>query len=168
MSDSTRPEDAPPAIDSRAGFVAAVKWGFESAFAEDARRIIAVDPSFAEWPLDDSMLLSALAAWLRRPQRRLVLLAAQYDEVQRRCPRFTARRVDWVHAIDAWIAPDEWVADLPSVLATDRRTSVHLIDAQRWRGRAERDERRARQWCEELDAVVQRSERGFGLKPLGL
>lgn len=162
------PAAEPPVIDGRAAFAAAVRWGFESAFAEEARRIVAVDPAFAEWPLDDTALLPRLASWLRRPQRRLVLLAAQYDDIQRRCPRFSAWRVDWMHAIDAWVAPEELAADLPTVLASDRSTIVHLIDAQRWRGRAERDERRARQWCEQLDAVLQRCERGFAAKPLGL
>lgn len=159
---------APPAIDSRAAFRAALLWGFRSAFDESARRIVCADASFADWPLEDTGLLNGLTLWLKRPQRRLVLLAAGFDEVQRRCPRFTAWRGDWVHAVDAWQAPEDLAADLPTVLTCDKGASVHLIDAQHWRGNARQDERSARQWCESLDVVLQRSERAWGVRTLGL
>jgi hypothetical protein len=161
-------EPAIPAIDGRAGFIAALRWAFGTAFEQGARRIVCCDAAFADWPLDDPALLQGLTTWLKRPQRRLVLLARSYDEVPRRCPRFTAWRNDWAHAIEAWIAPEEMAADLPTVLVSDGAVCVHLIDALHWRGRAELDERRARQWCEELDVVLQRSERGFGVNTLGL
>lgn len=157
-----------PAIDSRAGFVAALKWGFATAFEQGARRIVCCDALFSDWPLDDPGLLQGLTAWLRRPQRRLVLLARSYDEVPRRCPRFTAWRSDWAHGIDTWVAPEELAADLPTRLVSDGAVSVHLIDALHWRGRVELDTRAARQWCEELDVVLQRSERGFPVNTLGL
>ena len=66
----------PPTIDTRESFVAALRWGFETAAAEGARCITCVDPSFEHWPLDDPGLLDGLTAWARLPQRRLVLLAA--------------------------------------------------------------------------------------------
>lgn len=166
MSDESA--EAIPAIDSRAGYVAALKWGFAAAFEQGARRIVCCSPDFADWPLDDAALLQGLTAWLRRPQRRLQLLARSYDEVPRRCPRFSGWRVDWTHAIEAWVAPEELAAELPNVLVSDDAVSVHLIDALHWRGRAEHDPRRARQWCEELDVVLQRSERGFAVNTLGL
>lgn len=159
---------APPVIDSRAGFRAALLWGFRSAFSGSARRIVCADASFADWPLEDAGLLNGLTAWLKRPQRRLVLLAASFDELQRRCPRFAAWRGDWVHAVDAWQAPEEMTADLPTVLTCDQGVSVHLIDAQHWRGQAREDERSARQWCDTLDVVLQRSERAWGVRTLGL
>lgn len=161
-----------PVIDSRASFVAALRWGFDTAFAQGARRIVCADPDWADWPVwDDAGLLRALSAWLRRPQRRLVLLACRYDTLERLCPRFSTWRVDWMHAIEAWQAPEELALGLPTVMVSeggDAPVSVQLIDAQHWRGRAEPDPRRARQWCEELDAVLQRSERTWAVRPLGL
>lgn len=162
------PGGAPPAIDGRASFRAALLWGFRAAFLQDARRIVCTDARFADWPWEDAGLLTGLTTWLKRPQRRLVLLAAGFDEVQRRCPRFSAWRGDWIHAVDAWQAPEETAAELPTVLACDRAASVHLIDAQHWRGHARQDERFARQWCESLDVVLQRSERAWGVRTLGL
>lgn len=157
-----------PVIDSRAGFRAALLWGFRTAFQQSARRIVCADASFADWPLEDAALLNGLTAWLKRPQRRLVLLAAGFDELQRRCPRFAAWRGDWVHVVEAWQAPEEMAAELPTVLTCDQGASVNLIDAQQWRGHARQDERSARQWCDSLDVVLQRSERAWGVRTLGL
>ena len=165
-------DGAVPHIDSRAGFVAALRWGFGTAFAHGARRIVCADRDWANWPLwNDAGLLQALAAWLRLPQRRLVLLARHFDTMERRCPRFNTWRADWMHAIEAWQPPQELLPELPAVLVSeggDRAVSVQLIDAQHWRGRAEADPRHARLWCEELDVVLQRSERTWAVRPLGL
>jgi hypothetical protein len=170
---SDKPEQggAPP-IASRAGFVAALRWGLHTAFEQGARRIVCADVDWADWPVwDDPALLRALAAWLRRPQRRLVLLARRYDTLERRCPRFNSWRADWMHAIEAWQPPEDLTPELPTVLVSEggeSAVSVQLIDAQHWRGRAELDPRRARLWCEELDVVLQRSERTWAVRPLGL
>lgn len=168
----TPPEPAAPSIDSRASFAAALRWGFDTAMARDARRIVCVDADWEHWPVfDEPALLQALGAWLRRPQRRLVLLARRYDVLERRCPRFNGWRADWMHAIEAWQAPEELARDLPTVLVAEggaASASVQLIDAQHWRGRAALEARRARQWCEEIEAVLQRSERTWAVRPLGL
>lgn len=159
---------APSAFDTRAGFIAALHWGFDAAMAQGARRIVCCDPDFAEWPLDDEALLQGLVAWLRQPQRRLVLLAAGFDALPRRCPRFTRWRRDWVHAIEAWQPPPELAPALPAVLVADRLVSVHLADALQWRGQASAQAQRARLWSERIDAVLQRSESAFALRTLGL
>jgi hypothetical protein len=160
--------EPPPLIDTRASFTAALRWGFQAALAEPARRIVCCDALFADWPLDEPALLQALTRWLRLPQRQLVLLARSYEELPRRCPRFDAWRVDWSHAIEAWVAPDEMASDLPSVLVSGGSISVQLIDRMHWRGRAAVDARSAGQWRQELDVVLQRSERGYPPKALGL
>ncbi len=161
---------APPAIDSRATAQAALRWGFSAAMAEDARRIVCVAADWAFWPvLDDAALHEALAVWLRRPQRRLVVLGRRFDNLSRACPRLERWRTDWMHAIEAWQLPDEGVGPVPpALLLSDGAVSVHLVDAENGRGRAERDARRARQWCEEIDAAIQRSERTWAVRPLGL
>jgi hypothetical protein len=159
---------APPVIDSRLGWHAAGVWGFTTAMTQGARRIVAVDPDFADWPLDDSAVLQGLTDWLRLPQRRLVLLAARFDELPRRCPRFNAWRTPWTHAIEGWQVPDDLARDLPTVLSCDGAVNVQLIDALHWRGRVALDVRRARQWCEEFDVVLQRSDRALAVRTLGL
>lgn len=164
MNDDT----AIPRIDSRESLAAALRWGFEQAFAQDARCITCVDATFEHWPLNEPPLLQALTAWLRRPQRRLVLLAASYAEVPQRQPRFTAWRRDWAHAIQALQAPQEMAADLPTLLLDDRSVAVHLIDPLHWRGRASLDVRARVLWQERIDVVLQRSEPAFAVTTLGL
>ena len=158
----------PPIIDTRESFSAALRWGFDAAVADGARCITCVDASFEHWPLEDPGLLQALTAWARLPQRRLVLLAARYDEVPRRQPRFTAWRRDWAHTVTALQAPQDFAVDLPTLLLDDRRLSVHLVDALNWRGRAATDPRTRLLWQEKIDVVLQRSEPGFAATTLGL
>jgi hypothetical protein len=160
--------DVGPRIDSSPALVAALHWGFETAIGAGARCLTCVDASFEAWPLDDPQLLQRLGAWLRLPQRRLVLLAADYGTVPARHPRFNAWRRDWAHAIQAWQPPAEMAPDLPTLLLDDRCVSVHLIDPAHWRGRASQDARAARLWQERIDAVVQRSEPTFPANVLGL
>lgn len=157
-----------PLIDSRASFAAALHWGFETAIANGACCITCVDPNFEDWPLDNAALLQNLTAWLRLPQRRLVLLAANYDSVPQRLPRFTGWRRDWAHAIQAWQPPQEFAPDVPTLLLDDRSITVHLLDPLHWRGRAAVDARSRLLWQEKIDVVLQRSEAAFAVTTLGL
>jgi hypothetical protein len=161
--------DAPaPSIRSLADFRAAVGWGFAAAFDEGARRIICCDLDFALWPLDDEALLQGLTLWLRQPQRRLDFLARDFDEIPRRFARFMRWRRDWAHAISYWQAPAELAGDLPCVLVTEGQVSVQLLDAEHWRGRAQRDARAAHLHRQKIDVVLQRSELSFAVNILGL
>jgi hypothetical protein len=157
-----------PAINSSASWVAALRWGMETAMAQGARRITWVDTSFASWPLDDLAQLGPLIPWLRLPLRRLVLLAAGYGGVPREHPRFNTWRRPWVHAIDAWQAPPELAAELPSLLLGDDGTVVQLFDAEHWRGRAQVNARTAYNLQQQIDVVLQRAEPAFPVNTLGL
>lgn len=165
----TTPAGALPVLDSPRSASLALRWGFMQALSEQARHIHCVAPRFdASWPLDDAELLQSLAAWLKQPGRRLVLLAASFDEVPRQLPRFAAWRAPWVHAIHALRAPAESAASLPSVLFDDRRVCVQLMDPTSGRGRASLDAREPLIWAERLDAVLQRSTPDMALNTLGL
>lgn len=157
-----------PVIDTRESFADAVRWGFDHALAQSARSLMLVDASFEHWPLDDVQVLQTLTQWARLPGRQLTLLAARFDEVPRRQPRFTAWRKDWAHTIRALQAPPEFAADLPTVLLDDRQLTVHLVDAVNWRGRAALDPRARLLWQEKIDVVLQRSEPAFAATTLGL
>lgn len=158
----------PPSIDSRAAWSAALHWGLKTATEQGARHITWVDADFAQWPLNDPGWLQLLTAWLRLPQRRLVLLAADFGAIPQQHPRFMAWRRDWTHAIEARQAPQELATGLPSVLLDDRQLSVQLLDSVHWRGRAAQDARIAHLLREQIDAVLQRSEASFPVNTLGL
>jgi len=162
------PPGALPSIGSRAEFSAAVLWGVQTAVARPARQLWWIDRDFAHWPLGDPQLLALLTPWLRLPQRKLVLLAADYAEVPNRHPRFVRWRADWSHAVEAWSPPEELVASLPCLLLDDAAVSVQLHDALRWRGRASLEVRDARLWRQEVEALLQRSATAFPVQQLGL
>lgn len=161
-------EFAPPRIDSRASFRAAVIWGVERAIAQGARRLTWSDPDFGSWPLDDPALLDVLAGWLRRPDRQLTLLAATFDELPRRHPRFVDWRRSWAHVVHGWQAPEDIAAGLPTLMHDDGSVLVRLVDSARWHGKASLDAREARLARDETDAFLQRSEPSFAANPLGL
>lgn len=157
-----------PGITTRGDFHAALLWGVQQAVAGDARRIVCVDADFTEWCWDEPALITTLTSWLHRPQRRLELVARNHAQLPRRWPRFSAWRRDWSHAILSWQVPQDWPAELPTVLVADNGVSVHLADAVHWRGHGRRDSRLARVWMERCDAVLQRSEAAYSVRTLGL
>lgn len=169
MNDSKPTPDPLPTIAGPEDFAPAVRWAVGTAIADGARTITAVDLAFGEnWPWDDADMLSALAGWLRLPQRRLVLLAASYDEVPRQHPRFVQWRRDWAHAIAPFVAPEELAGTLPTVLFDDRRLSVVRLDPVQGRGRASLEPRTRLHWHDKVDAVLQRSSPSFPVTTLGL
>jgi hypothetical protein len=160
--------DTPPPITSQAAFRSAVAWALNTSVASRARRVVWVDPDFANWPLDEPALLDSLTAWLRLPGRRLVLLAADYGRVPREHPRFVAWRRLWSHAVEPWTPADRGAAELPTLVIDDGAVLVRVIDRLRWRGRAAVDPREARQWQDQIDAALQHSEPAFPVSTLGL
>lgn len=168
MDPSTDAAPSPSLIQTRADFDAAVMWAVQTAQARGARRLLMVDRDFADWPLGRPELLQALQAWLRLPQRRLVLLAAGFDEVPRRHPRFVAWRRDWAHAVEAWAPPAELAGALPTLLVDDGPVCLQVFPGPQLRGRAGLDALEARRWRDEIDAVLQQSEAAFPVQTLGL
>lgn len=157
-----------PLIASRTEFRAALAWGFETAIAQGTRRIVCADTDFSAWPWDEQATLDRIAAWLRLPQRQLLLLAREFDSVPRLHPRFNRWRVDWSHAIEGRQVPQDWPQAVPALLVADGTVSVHLLDALHWRGRASLDARDAQQGRESIDVVLQRSVPALAAATLGL
>lgn len=168
MTDPTPPAAPPAAVEGPEAWAQALLWGLQAAQARQARTLWCVDPDFGSWPLDDPAWTAGLAGWLRRPGRRVVMLAASWDAVPRTHPRFTAWRRDWVHVLDTRVPPRELAADLPAVLLDDGTVSVALLDRERLLGRASTEARTRWHWWQRLDAVLQRSEPGFPVTTLGL
>ncbi len=168
MTTYTSPGSTPASIEGPAAWAQGLLWGLQTAQSNQARTLWCVDPDFSSWPLDDPAWLADLTALLRRPGRRVVMLAAEWNAVPRAHPRFTAWRRDWVHALDTRVPPPELATGLPSVLLDDGRLSVALLDPERLLGRASTEARTRWHWWQRLDAVLQRSEPGFPVTTLGL
>jgi len=155
-------------IGTRSEFVAAVRQALELALAQRARRMLWVDIDFASWPLDDAALLQRLVDWLRLPQRQLLLLATDYEDLRRRHARFTALYGLWSHAVTARAPAQDEAASLPSLMLAQGTAAVHLMDEEHWRGWISTDPVTLRRWQERVDALLQRSEAAFPVTTLGL
>lgn len=170
MSEQSTGDNQPAAlaIATRGEFVAAVLRAVDCAIERGSRRMLWVDGDFAEWPLDDPALLDALSNWLRLPQRQLVLLARDFEDIRRKRARFVAWHRAWSHAISAFSPAEADAKDLPCLLLVEGAAWVQLLDAAQWRGRLSFDAAQERLWRDKLDAVLQRSEPAMTATTLGL
>lgn len=155
-------------FDTLAGFRQAVGVAVQAALAREARTLLCVDRDFAAWPLDDAALLAAWAAWLRRPGRRLVLLAEGFERMERLHPRFTQWRPDWSHAIDARCPEQRPPDGLETLLLDDGPTVLQALSTDPPRGRAQQDAAVAAAARDRIDAWLQRSAPAWPVRPLGL
>jgi hypothetical protein len=162
------PDASPSAalIDGRSEFRAAVRLALAEAESGGARELVFVDADFESWPLEDPQVLGALTAWARLPKRQLLIVAGRFDELPRRCPRFTAWRRDWAHVI-ACHATEVESSQIPTLLLAGEQ-SLHLADRLRWRGHWLDDDSQISAWREVVDVLMQRSEPDFPANVLGL
>lgn len=155
-------------FDNLAGFRRAVQAAVEAAVARNTRTLLCVDPDFAGWPLDDPALLDTLAAYLRRPGRRLVLLAERYDAMERLHPRFTQWRPTWSHVVDPWCPEQRPPDGLETLLLDDGPTVLEALTMDPPKGRAQQDAQTAAAARDRIDAWLQRSASVWPVRPLGL
>lgn len=159
-------------FEGRAAFQAALVESLQWAVDEPCRELFAWDPSFVEWPLSDAALLTALTAWAK-PGRTFHLLALDYEDLQRRHPRFVRWRRDFGHCVQAKSVDPELRPDAgpQAVLLLKSATAgrcVRLFDRGLWRGEVSSqpaDRLRCTEW---IDALTQRSSESFPATTLGL
>ncbi|HEY0955131.1 MAG TPA: hypothetical protein VGE36_10265 [Roseateles sp.] len=145
-----------------------LSWATE----QGARELHAWDASFVDWPLSNVALLASLGTWARQG-RQLHLLALQYDDLQRRHPRFVRWRRDYAHCVTARaVEPELRLESAPEALllvaAPQAQLSLRLFDRHLWRGELAvepGDRLRALEW---FDALAQRSSESFAPTTLGL
>ena len=168
------PEAAPPtppslAFDTPAGFATAVQAALAQALAAPARRIEWCDADFVDWPLDDPDFIDALTRWARGPARELVMVAADFEALQRRHSRFVRWRRDWAHVITCLSPPERPPGDeLPTLWIDAGGQVLRVFDRVRWRGRLGADRHDRQQAREQFDAIAQRAAPAFSPTTLGL
>lgn len=156
---------APERIEGRRDWLAALQAAVEEAALHE-RELCLVDANFENWPLDDARVLAGLVAFAKKPLRRVVIVAAQFDQLSIHHPQFTRWRRDWSHVIDCR-QTDVEMSQVPTLVLAGVR-SVHLGAPAVWRGHVLRDEKERRDWRDVVDALLQRSEPGFAATTLGL
>lgn len=156
----------------RADFERLLVDAFAWAAEQGCRELHAWDASFADWPLSDASALAALTAWARHG-RQLHLLAAQFDDVVRRHPRFVRWRRDFGHCVTARaVEPELKLGGAPESLllavGANGSLSLRLFDRHLWRGEVSRDAGQRQRGLEWFDALAQRSCEAFAPTTLGL
>lgn len=155
-------------FDTLAGFRRAVRAAVQAALARSTRTLLCVDRDFAAWPLDDLELLEAWTGHLRRPGRRLILLAEHFEGMSRWHPRFSQWRADWSHAIEPRCPELPPRGGLEPLVLDDGPTVLEALSSDPPRGRAQQNAAVAAAARDRIDACLQRSVPCWSIRPLGL
>lgn len=166
MHDAIANPDRGALIDGRSEFTDAVRRSLAQAWRQRERELWLVDTDFEIWPLDDADVQTALTAWARLPQRRLMMVGTRFETIPRLFPRFTAWRGTFAHVVEAFTTEIE-PSQVPTLLLAGP-SSLMLADRLRWRGHALGTDKDVADWREVVDVLLQRSEPGFGANTLGL
>jgi hypothetical protein len=125
----------------REQFAGLVRGAFEQAAREGWPELLISDVSFDDWPLAEAATVQSLQTWAR-PGRRMVMLAARFDRVQRDQPRFVTWRKSNSHLIDCRLWPASAQDGPPSALwspkwflqrsAQEACVGTYGVDRRRW------------------------------------
>jgi hypothetical protein len=130
--------------------------------------LILSDLDFSDWPLGERAVVQALSDWaLAGSQRKVILLAANYDEVVRRHALFVKWRVQWAHKIECrrWREGDP--LEVPSLLWT-QPWAMRREDLDRCTGQASCNPRWRVALREQIEQWLRRSTLGFPASVPGL
>jgi hypothetical protein len=142
------------------------------AVSQGCRELFAWDADFVEWPWSEAPVLEALTAWAQRG-RTLHLLALDYEDLQRRHPRFVRWRRDFGHCVvakaaDPELRPDAGPQSLLVMRAATAGRCLRLFDKGLWRGEVSEEPAERLLAMEWFDAMTQRSSDAFPATTLGL
>jgi hypothetical protein len=167
MSDDAKaaPQGTQP-FESRSEFQQALRDAFAEVAQHGGRELWLCDRDFANWPLGERGVVESLTQWAYA-HRKLVVLAAHFDEVVRRHARWLEWRVQWSHIVECRTVHEDEVPQMPSLLFAPGCVGVRRLD-ELHRGRIYRegsDLARCQEW---IDAIAQRSTEAFPVTTLGL
>ena len=164
MSDDA-PAERP--IGTRGEFRSAVHEAIAEAAHVGCRELWLCDEDFADWPLGERELVERLASWAAS-NRRMVLIARDFDELARRHGRWVRWRQTWSHIVSCRTPLEVGVGRFPTLLLSRDLGCIRLVDTERCRGIASRDRGDRLRCKEQIDALLQRSEEAFPATTTGL
>ena len=147
----------------------AAAWRFALTYLADrgGKEIYFCDSDYANWPLGERETIELLNRWAMS-HRRLVVLAAQFETLQRSHPRWVSWRRTWSHVVQCRQVADADITSIPTILLAPGVLSLQVHDPLHFRGRlAFTRPEEVRDW-DELDAFLQRSHESFPVTNLGL
>lgn len=147
-------------------FAAIIRQSFAVAAAEGWREIILSDATFADWPLGERAVAQSLNDWAHSG-RKLIMLAANYDEVIRRHARFATWRRTWAHIVDCRRNAALSHSDFPSALWSPSWV-LERLDLAHCAGFCGAEPSRRVVLKEKIDECLRRSSAGFPATTLGI
>jgi hypothetical protein len=159
--------DSISAVASRAEFRDAVRSCLAQAADAGARDIVMVDPTFADWPLNDMSVVATLARWASS-SRSLTLMAHRYEGLPRRHMRFVEWRRNWSHVVRCRCDQDLEEQQIPTLLLVPGRVCLRMVDNVNYRGTMSGKAVDLAAGRETVDALLQRSTESFPVTALGL
>ena len=163
LEDSALPEGR---FSGRTEFGDLIRRAFRAAANQGWREIIICDADFADWPLGERAVTSALGDW-SRTGRKLIMIARSFDAVTRRHPRFVTWRQTWSHIVECRGSASGPSETLPSAMWTPDWVFERL-DLERSAGYSGREATRRLALRESLNERLLKSAPAFPATTLGL
>jgi hypothetical protein len=161
------PKPATLHFNSRGDFQAAWRDALARIAHHGCREVWFVDHDFSNWPLGERASCELLTQWALA-RRSLVLLAANFDSVQRLHPRWVMWRRQWSHLVQCRQVDPSDVDLIPTMVLAPGVLSLRVRDPVNFRGRVSYDMSDEVRDRDELDAFLQRSHAAFPVTTLGL
>jgi len=131
------------------------------------RELWCCDADLALWPVGERAWIDALGRWVG-PGRRLTVLLADDEPLQRLHPRWVTWRRTWGHVVELWVVEAEVVGDLRGLALSPGRCGVEILEPSIGRARWVRDAAALRVALQRLQAWKERARPGVAVHPLGL
>lgn len=147
-------------------FAQTIRYALDCAQAQGWPSMVWSDADYTDWPLGERALNEALHAWARQG-RTLVMLAGQFDQVQRQHHRFITWRRTWDHVIECRVCRPHDGNAIPSALWSPH-WGFQRLDLERSRGVVLRDALGLRTLQELLQEHRRQSSPGLAATTLGL
>lgn len=154
-------------LQGRADWQQALRASILEVCAADCREVWWCDADFAEWPIGEREIVDALGRWAYA-HRRLTLVAASYDRLAERHPRWVQFRRQWAHVVECRSLDSLEASQWQGLLLAPGVLTLRLFDRAHHRGSLSRrrdDAVTSREW---LEALLQQSASAFPATTLGL
>ena len=149
-----------------AEFTAIVRSAIACAAREGWKQMVWSDPNFEDWPLRDKAVAGDLHAWASSG-RKLILLAQNFDSIERYHARFVDWRIRWDHIVECRVCRPRAGTEFPSALWSPH-WFMHRLDAVRCRGVSSYEAQARVMLQEELEEFRKQGTPGFPATRLGL
>lgn len=154
-------------IETRTEFQSALRQAFADIASAGPREVWMCDEDFADWPLNEPEVIENLSRWAMG-HRMCTVLALNYDQIQRRHPRWVQWRRERAHVVRCRTPDEADRLNLPCVLLAPGALTLRLVERVQYRGSLSTDIADAVRERDHLDALMQRSIDAFPASTLGL